>query len=177
MKTHEQFVKDLAKINPDIKIIGRYKGCESSVKCKCVRCGYEWNGLAGYLLHLSGCPQCHMSSGERILLRLLDEFNITYTYQYSTPECKYINMLRFDAFDTVNNVAFEYNGEQHYFPVDYKHEGYNPIEAFKINQIRDNVKIEYCKNNNIPLIIIPYWEKNNMRNFLLNEFQKKGIYC
>lgn len=33
-------------------------------------------------------------------------------------------------------------------------------------QKRDNIKTEYCKDNNITLIRIPYWDFNNIENIL-----------
>lgn len=34
------------------------------------------------------------------------------------------------------------------------------------SHIRDNIKTEYCKDNNITLIRIPYWDFNNIENIL-----------
>jgi hypothetical protein len=36
-------------------------------------------------------------------------------------------------------------------------------------QCRDAIKSNWCKENNIPLIIIPYWEYNNIEEILANE--------
>ena len=44
-----------------------------------------------------------------------------------------------------------YVGEQHYRP--WGNEG---IERFNKRVEYDNKKMEYCKSNNIPLIIIPF---------------------
>ena len=33
---------------------------------------------------------------------------------------------------------------------------------------RDGIKNNYCKNNNIPLLRIPYWEFNNIEKILEN---------
>ena len=43
-----------------------------------------------------------------------------------------------------------------------------------INQkIRDTIKTVYCKENNIKLIRIPYWEFNNIENILIKELNLK----
>ena len=36
----------------------------------------------------------------------------------------------------------------------------------------DEIKTNYCKDKNIPLIRIPYWEKDNMEYFLFDEMVK-----
>ena len=49
-----------------------------------------------------------------------------------------------------NTYLIEYDGEQHYFGWSYD------IEDLKIQQQRDEYKNQWCKDNNIPLIRIPY---------------------
>ena len=41
-----------------------------------------------------------------------------------------------------------------------------------MNVIRDNIKREYCKQHNILLIEVPYWEYDNMESFLCNKINK-----
>ena len=41
--------------------------------------------------------------------------------------------------------------------------------------MRDNAKIDYCKNNNIPIVIVPYWEKDNMENYIINKLNEIKI--
>jgi len=65
-------------------------------------------------------------------------------------------MLRFDfaIFNDTNTLRglIEYNGEQHYEKNGFfNHNG--------LLQIHDKMKIEYCKNKNIPLLIL---NKNNI---------------
>lgn len=64
-------------------------------------------------------------------------------------------------------VAVEYNGEQHYRPVNFGNLTEEELEeAFKGNKIRDKQKADFCKHFNIPLIIIPYWEKHNIEEIV-----------
>ena len=66
------------------------------------------------------------------------------------------------------------NGEQHYHPVKYS-DNSNYEEQFKIGKLRDNIKRKYCVDNNIILIEIPYWQKKNMKKYLLKQFKNKNI--
>lgn len=173
-KTKEQFVEEMSKINPNIEILGTYVNTHTKIKCRCKIDGTIWYGYPANLLNkTAGCPTCNMSIGERILLNTLSKMNIQYTPQYSIEGCKYKYKLRFDAFDTDNKIAFEYNGEQHYFPVDFANKGKEWAEnEFKITQIRDQAKIKYCNSNNIPIVIIPYWERDNMECFILDKLKE-----
>ena len=67
----------------------------------------------------------------------------------------------------------EYDGKQQFFPVDFS--GKNPEKAkenFEINKIRDNIKNEYCKENNINLLRIPYTKFENIENIICQEIEK-----
>ena len=87
--------------------------------------------------------------------------------QHVFPDCKYINCLRFDGYSEVHNIAFEYQGQQHYYPVDFSGKNDGTAEKeYELNVIRDNIKRDYCQKNNIKLIEIPYWEYDNMESFL-----------
>ena len=57
-KSHQQFVKELNRVNCNITIVGRYNGQNSNILCACNVCGHEWNALPNNLLRGQGCPQC-----------------------------------------------------------------------------------------------------------------------
>ena len=173
-KSQKQFEDDLYKVNPNITIIGEYKNTHTKIKCRCNIDGYEWYGYPANLLNRSaGCPKCNMSIGESMLLNILDRLKIPHISQYKIKDCKYVDTLKFDAFSPQHNIAFEYNGEQHYYPVDFAGKGNEwANENLKLIQSRNNAKIEYCKTQNIPIIIIPYWEKDNMECFLIKKIKE-----
>ena len=60
--------------------------------------------------------------------------------------------LSFDFYVYTYNLLIEYQGEQHYRPVEY----FGGIEQFKIQQEHDRRKREYAKNNDINLLEIRY---------------------
>ena len=176
-KTKEQFVKDLADVNPYIEVIGEYINTHTKVKCKCKIDETIWFAYPANLLNSSaGCPYCNISIGERKLLDALKRLKIDFIPQHTIKDCRLISSLKFDAFDIDNNIAFEYNGEQHYRPVDFAGNGEEWAKIqFDKTIMRDNAKIEYCKNNNIPIIIVPYWEKDNIELYIINKLNEIKI--
>ena len=48
-------------------------------------------------------------------------------------------------------------------------------ENLLITQKHDAIKTQYCKDNNIPLIRVPYWENKNLYNFLSNQLKQYKI--
>ena len=58
--TQEEFAARLAKISPDITIIGEYRNMDTGVEVECSLCGHRWSPTAASLVHAkSGCPKCH----------------------------------------------------------------------------------------------------------------------
>ena len=56
--THEEFVKRLFAIRPDIKVIGKYRNANRRIEVKCKKCGYSWYGVPANLLVGDGCRKC-----------------------------------------------------------------------------------------------------------------------
>lgn len=61
-------------------------------------------------------------------------------------------MFRFDFYLPNINTCIEYDGEQHFRPVEY----FGGEDAFNRQIIYDNVKNEWCRKNGVNLIRIPY---------------------
>jgi hypothetical protein len=110
------------------------------------------------------CPSCSksQSNGEFKISNFLNEHKINFISEYCFSDCKDINSLPFDFYLPEINVCIEYQGKQHYEPVEF----FGGEERFKIQQRHDNIKKKYCKNNNIKFICIPYTELNNISTIL-----------
>lgn len=76
--------------------------------------------------------------------------------------------LKFDfaIFELDNLICLiECQGEQHYNPVDH----FGGEKQFLRQQSYDNKKREYCKQHNLRLIEIPYWDFDKINSeYLLN---------
>ena len=90
---------------------------------------------------------------ESLLFRLVEENLPQYTIlsQYSPI---WLGRQRFDIFIKEINVAIEYNGKQHYEPVEF----FGGEDGFNYTQERDRQKREKCISNNCKLIEIKYDE-------------------
>lgn len=113
---------------------------------------------------------CLISQGEQLLTKIFIENNIKYTKQKIFSDCvnpKTNCLLRFDFYLPEYNCCIEYDGEQHFKE---KNTWYTQ-EEFKELKERDSIKNQYCKNNNIKLIRIPYYDYN----FLCWDYINKKI--
>lgn len=151
-KTHSQYVLEVEKLNPNIEVIDEYAGCETPILHRCRIDGYKWNARPSNILQGQGCPKCNTSKGEKIIENWLIENNILYESQKTFADCRNKLPLPFDFYLTNYNIAIEYNGKQHYEPVDY----FGGKETFEGIVMRDKIKEDYCKKNNIHLIKIAY---------------------
>jgi hypothetical protein len=81
---------------------------------------------------------------------------IEYESQKKFDNCLYKTNLVFDFYLPKYNTCIEYNGIQHYTSIDI----FGGDDALKLNKLRDSIKVEYCKKNNINLIIIKQDKKH-----------------
>ena len=67
--------------------------------------------------------------------------------------------MRFDYFIPDINLLIEVDGEQHFRPVCFGGITKERAELiFRKSQERDKIKDDYCKEHNIKLVRVPYWE-------------------
>jgi hypothetical protein len=142
-----------------------YKDNKTKIKIynkpKPLGCGHEpfWQTPEKHVKG-QGCPICNESKGERRIKRYLESKNIDFISQKTFSDCKGIcKLLPFDFFLPDYNTVIEYDGILHYEPV-FGNERLSQI------QNSDSVKTNYCKENNIRLIRIPYTDYNNIYSIL-----------
>lgn len=144
-----------------------YSNKQTYCKCKC-DCGansivYMGNLLQGFT-HSCGCGE-HDSVGEQFIKKILDENNIRYKYNYRFDNCRNILPLPFDFYLLDYNVCIEYDGIQHFKPIDF----FGGEEELKRRQLNDEIKNKYCIDNNIKLIRFPYtMEDEEIKKIILN---------
>lgn len=133
-------------------------------KCKCLLCGNIYNSLAQSLDKSISCG-CQNSIGEYNIIQLLNKNNIQFHKEFCLPHSK----LRFDFALIKNNQVYrliEFDGEQHYQD-QVKESGWNVYEQYEQTFKNDMLKNKLAKENNIPLVRIPYWERDNITLDLL----------
>ena len=136
-------------------------------KVKCLLCGREYEAIGQTLEKTVGCG-CQKSIGEFNIIQILQQNNIKYYKEYCFPN----SLLRFDfaLLNKDNNIyrLIEFDGEQHY-EQNIKNSGWNTYEKYQYTLKNDLKKNQIAKDNNIPLVRIPYWERDNITLKLLLE--------
>lgn len=127
-------------------------------KCKC-DCGNETivshTNLCNNLTKSCGCIK---SKGEEKIAKILTENSINFIREYKIKKLKDKDYLKFDfAIFKENKLhcLIEYQGKQHYT---CEQNGWNNKEHLLLTQKHDEMKKKYCRENNIKLVEIPYYD-------------------
>lgn len=154
-----------------VKKLDSIKNHSSYWLCQC-DCGNQkiikGSTLSYGATHSCGCIN---STAELKIQVALKELNIKYITQKSFDDLRGVGQrkLKFDFYLPDYNAIIECQGEQHYKPITF----FGGDDSFKIIQEHDKRKKEYCKNNNLKLIEIPYKDFQNINaNYILQYLQE-----
>lgn len=103
------------------------------------------------------CGCLNMSKGAYKIMEILKNNLLSFKKEYTYTDCKDINLLPFDFF-VEDKYLIEFDGEQHTNPVQH----FGGYDAFLLRQKHDKIKNQYCIDNHIPLIRIPYTKYNTL---------------
>ena len=171
-KDTEYFINKALEVHGNIYDYSETEYTKSSepVKIICRKHGPFWQEASAHLLG-RGCPKCNRSHGETLISKWLENNNIKFEEQYKlhlNEIARDSNLVIIDFKININNKTYfiEYHGRQHYEYIEFFHNG-NKIN-FEKQQNRDSQLRNYCKDNNIILIEIPYTVKNltDLSNYL-----------
>ena len=74
-KTHEDFVKQLAEINPNLEALEEYFDSRIKIKFKCDVCGHIWEAKPSQILIGKGCPVCARNRIAKTQEQFVNELN------------------------------------------------------------------------------------------------------
>ena len=101
-----------------------------------------------HLLGRGGCPGCNYKSEFKCRLAFENYFKTTFPKSYPS----FLNGQEYDGYNETLQIAFEYNGEQHYKAISI----FGGMIGFKKTQERDERKRRLSVINNVILLVIPY---------------------
>ncbi len=153
-----------------------YVNAEKHLKWKC-RKGHEWTTAYACVRDGKWCPYCPFKS--ETVCRELFEKLFEKKFPKKRPEfltLKNGQKLELDGYNEELEVAFEYQGKQHYEWCTIFHK---TEKDFKMQQKRDRHKYRLCQENNIALILIPYKfthkDPLQMEDFIADQLLVQGI--
>jgi hypothetical protein len=170
----EEFIERAIRIHGKIYDYSKseYKNNKTKICIICPKHGEFWQKPIIHLYEKSGCTKCRRSKGEETIEQWLINHNIQFETQKKFKDCKNKLPLPFDFYLLNYNICIEYDGIQHFKSKKF----YGGIDALFIRQKNDKIKDQYCIDNNIDLLRIPYTEFKNINNILNSYFNIKEVF-
>jgi len=122
----------------------------------CLETGDTWKCLPNNIFRGYGNPNLRTHKREKDILNYLKNNKIEFSYHFTFRDitCKYI----VDFYIPQINTIIEYNGKQHYVPVEY----FGGEKRFNTQKNRDEKLRNFCITKDIKLVEIPYslsWQR------------------
>ena len=178
--TTQQFVLKAEEVHGDKYNydLSDYKRMKTKVKILCNSCNKIFEQTPDAHLKGHGCRCFTEYKGERKISLYLDENQVEFTKQKIFSILRYILPLKYDFYLSELNLLIEYDGIGHYqakFGSTLQQKQKNLEDC----QLRDKIKDDWAKANNIPLLRIPYWDFDRIEElieaFILEYTNKKEL--
>lgn len=164
LKKHSyEYVFNYVQENGELLKSETYVNSLTKLDIQCHKCKTIYKLCFSHFKKGVRCSKCNMSRGENEIFRILKKYKLQFETQKRFKNCFNKKTLPFDFYiDDVFQLCIEYNGIQHYKAVP-RFGGEIALERVKKS---DSIKKKFCEENNIPFLIIPYWDQKNIENIL-----------
>ena len=177
--TTQEFIEKANKIHNNLYDYTHtnYTAAHKKVKIICLKHGL-FEQIASDHLRGNGCQICKQRKGEKAIREYLNLNNINFKQEHMIrlKNCNF----RFDFVVVKDDkpMIVEFNGIQHYTPQNFG----SKKENAALDKLFDNIKRDYfkckkLKENNVPLLVIPYWDIKRIPEILEDFFEGRQQIC
>lgn len=162
LKTNEYFLKEIEeKYQNEYIPLDNYKNAKTKIRVKHSKCNFIFKITPDNLLQGKGCPRCNRynSIGSKTIEKWLKENNFKYEKE---KNFNWIGKKRYDFFVPSVNLLIEFNGIQHYKPIDFFLQNRTFEEQLDSDKEKEKKAIEHGYN----FLIIKYDEINRIPEIL-----------
>lgn len=135
----------------------------------CKNCGCsEWE-REKYVSSVK-CRVCYPNDtiGESRVIKYLNFLKLTFKKQKKFPGMKNEKELKCDFFIPKLNLIIEFDGQQHYYPIDF----FKGFKSFKKTIKCDWIKNRYALKNKMNILRIPFYEYENIEKLIDDSITK-----
>lgn len=162
------FVKNFVESNEYKLLSNEYLGSYCKIRLQCPKKHIFNMSFTKFYNCSERCPKCNISKGELEVENFLKKNSIIFQKEKTFEGCRgNSKLLKFDFYLPEHNTCIEYDGGQHFNPVDF----FGGEKYFEIRKDYDARKTKYCLNNNINLIRITDKEFKKIEDILNNKFK------
>lgn len=151
----------------------KYTNIDTLLRWKCKN-DHIWEAAPHNILAGSWCPICSIGISERICKTI---FESIFYKKFPKQRPRWLinsrgNLMELDGYCKELNLAFEYQGKQHFLEHELFHRG-SSLEQRKSD---DEIKRELCKKKGVILIEVHYnISYDKIYDLIINECKAKGI--
>ena len=163
-----EYVKSVIESYNNNKLLNQedYSGSNvHNLRIECGSCGNTYiTSFSDYTSNMQiRCKSCanRESVGERRIREFLTSNKIKFEQEKAFEDCKDIYRLPFDFYLPDYNLIIEFDGQHHFYET-----GRGNYESTKRH---DEIKNQYCKDNNIELLRIPYFNGNDIEKIIAKQ--------
>lgn len=173
--TNDEFIDRVYNTHGNTVIcLETYIDSVTKLKFECLL-GHTWYSTPTNITNGNSCPVCNTSKGEKRVLEVLNTYGIN-----NEPQKSFIDLLGlkgkpliYDFYLLDYDILLEYQGIQHYEPIDFQGEGYEiAVAKYEIQKEHDKRKYIYANKGRYSLIEIPYWDYDIIENIIVDEIKK-----
>lgn len=162
------------QVGDEYVVTGNWNGANEDITMFHKTCNREIEMTPNnFYHHKKRCLFCSSSKGELLISGWLTENKFDFSREYKFDNCRNKRPLPFDfaVFDKDGeiNTLIEFNGIQHYETV----AGWGGNGKLERSQLTDGIKRRYCEDNDINLLVIPYWNIDNVERILKQYLMKE----
>jgi hypothetical protein len=164
----EEFALNAKEIHRDRYDYSRvvYRGNKFKVEIICSKHGSFWQKPNAHVSSKNGCQLCAESHGEKAVEAVLKKYGINHVREYRIKP----HLYRFDFYLPEFNIFIEFNGLQHYRPVEI----FGGMAAYLSTVERDDVKRQLVKAIGGKLIVLTYLNLSgsSVENALIQQLKR-----
>ena len=155
-------------------------GVDFHVRWRCGD-GHEWEAVPASVKAGRWCAECQAGFSERACRALLERLTGWLFPKLARIKIPWLvnsrgKRMELDGYSEEIGVAFEYNGRQHYDPINHFYRGDD--SKFRQRQEDDANRRLLCEQHGVRLIEIPHSVGlENIEGYLRNELKQIGVSC
>ena len=153
-------------VGEEYSVLGGYHDAKTKTLMLHSKCGEKYESTPDNFLQGARCPYCAMPIGEKRIMRWLRRNNIRFKTQYTFEGLRDKKNLRFDF------AIFDHEGLKYLIEAFHFNKFYGG-RTYEIMEYHDRLKDEFCIDNGIPLIRIPYWQYKEIESILKRELAQQ----
>lgn len=150
-------------VKDEYELLGDYEHHGIKIPMLHKKCNKVWKvNMSDFLNRNVRCPFCAKSIGEIEVEKILKDKNIKFETQFSFKDLKYKKPLRFDFYLPEYKSVIEVDGIWHAVPYKYQTDEIS-FNNLMERHYKDELKNQFCLDNNIPILRIPTYSFNKLK--------------